>query len=284
MAADRDQPHLILVGLNRDNPELHDAYMLDVRDGSLDLVAKNPGFVSWLIDRQLRIRGGIAFLPDGGAEIRVGDPATGEYRTLLAVGPEDTITTDVVGFTHDGAAVYLVTSKGVNAARLLRMDVETGDFDVLAEDPIYDVSDVEIDPATHEVQVVTFMRERADHVVLDDALRADLDAMRALHPGDLHFNGRDHADRIWILGFTADDGPVSYFAFDRATGAAIVPLRAQARPRGVHARRDGAVLVHVARRARGARLPDVPARLRPLRGRDRALRPRRPVGARRVGL
>ncbi len=41
-AADRDQPHLILVGLNRDNPELHDAYMLDVRDGSLDLVAEEP--------------------------------------------------------------------------------------------------------------------------------------------------------------------------------------------------------------------------------------------------
>jgi dipeptidyl aminopeptidase/acylaminoacyl peptidase len=217
LAADREQPHLLLIGLNDENPELHDAHLLDVRDGSLDLVAKNPGFVSWLVDRQLRIRGGIAFLPDGGAEIRVGDPATGEYRTLLAVGPEDAITTDVAGFTHDGTAIYLVTSKDVNAARLLRMDVDTGDFEVLAEDPIYDVSDVEVDPATHEVQVVTFMRERADHVVLDGSLRADFEAMRALHPGDLHFNGRDHADRIWILGFTADDGPVSYFSFDRST-------------------------------------------------------------------
>jgi dipeptidyl aminopeptidase/acylaminoacyl peptidase len=218
LAADREQPHLIVVGLNRDNPELHDAYLLDVRDGSLELVAKNPGFVSWLIDRQLRVRGGIAFLPDGGAEIRVGDPAAGEYRTLVAIGAEDAITTDVAGFTHDGSAIYLVTSKDVNAARLLRMDVETGDFEVLAEDPIYDVSEVEVDPATHEVQVVTFTRERADHVVLDDALRADFEAMGALHPGDLHFNGRDHADRIWILGFTADDGPVSYCAFDRSAG------------------------------------------------------------------
>jgi dipeptidyl aminopeptidase/acylaminoacyl peptidase len=218
LAADREQPHLIVVGLNRDNPELHDAYLLDVRDGSLELVAKNPGFVSWLIDRQLRVRGGIAFLPDGGAEIRVGDPAAGEYRTLVAIGAEDAITTDVAGFTHDGSAIYLVTSKDVNAARLLRMDVETGDFEVLAEDPIYDVSEVEVDPATHEVQVVTFTRERADHVVLDDALRADFEAMGALHPGDLHFNGRDHADRIWILGFTADDGPVSYYAFDRSAG------------------------------------------------------------------
>jgi dipeptidyl aminopeptidase/acylaminoacyl peptidase len=217
LAADREQPHLILVGLNRDNPELHDAYMLDVRDGSLALVAKNPGFVSWLVDRQLRIRGGVVYLPDGGAEIQVGDPATGEYRTLLAVGPEDAITTDVAGFTHDGGAIYLVTSKDVNAARLLRMDVESGNFEVLAEDPIYDVSDVEVDPATHEVQVVTFTRERAEHVILDESLRADFEAMRALHPGDLHFNGRDHAGRIWILGFTADAGPVSYYAYDRST-------------------------------------------------------------------
>jgi len=217
MAADRDQPHLIMVGLNRDDPQLHDAYLLDIRDGSLELAAKNPGFVSWLVDRQLNVRGGIAFLPDGGAEIRIGDPATGEYRTLLAVGAEDALTTDVIGFTRDGAAVHLVTSKDVNAARLLRMDVETGSFEVLAEDPIYDVSDVEVDPATHEVQVVTFMRERADHVVLDESLRADVEAMRRLHPGDLHFNGRDHADRIWILGFTADDGPVAYYAFDRTT-------------------------------------------------------------------
>ena len=218
LAGDREQPHLIMVGLNRDNPELHDAHLLDVRDGSLELVAKNPGFVSWLIDRQLNVRGGIAFLPDGGVEIQVGDPATDEYRTLLAVGAEDALTTDVIGFTHDGAAVHLVTSKDVNAARLLRMDVETGAFEVLAEDAIYDVSDVEVDPATHEVQVVTFTRERADHVVLDESLRADVEAMGKLHPGDLHFNGRDHADRIWILGFTADDGPVAYYAFDRTTG------------------------------------------------------------------
>ena len=42
--------------------------------------------------------------------------------------------------------------------------------------------------------------------------------MRALHPGDLHFQGRDHADRIWVLGFTADNGPIAYYAFDRSTG------------------------------------------------------------------
>ncbi len=218
LAADRRQPHHLLIGLNRRNPELHDAYLLDVRDGSLELRAENPGFAGWLVDTELAVRGGMAFLADGGVEIQVGDPAAGEYRTLLAVGSEDAISTDVAGFTHAGDAIYLVTSKDVNAARLVQMDVATGAFEVLAEDPTYDVSDVLIDPDTHRVQVVTFTRERADHVVLDDALRADVEAMRALHPGDLHFRGRDRADRIWIVGFTADDGPVAYYAFDRRSG------------------------------------------------------------------
>jgi dipeptidyl aminopeptidase/acylaminoacyl peptidase len=220
LAGDREQPHLIMVGLNRDNPELHDAYLLDVRDGSLELVAENPGFAGWLVDTELRVRGGLVFLPDGGIDVRIGDPQTGEYRTLLAVGSEDALTTDVAGFTHEGDAIYLVTSQDVNAARLVRMELATGAFEVMAQDATYDVSDVLIHPETHHVQAVTFTRDRADHVVLDPSIAADVDAIKALHPGDLHFRGRDQADRIWIVGFTADDGPVAYYAYDRGSGEA----------------------------------------------------------------
>jgi dipeptidyl aminopeptidase/acylaminoacyl peptidase len=51
-------------------------------------------------------------------------------------------------------------------------------------------------------------------------VQADVAAMRALHPGDMGFAGRDHSDRVWLCAFTADDGPVSYYAFDRRTGQA----------------------------------------------------------------
>ena len=215
---DRDQPNHLLVGLNRTDPELHDAYLLDVRDGTLELVASNPGFAAWLVDPALNVRGGISFDADGGATIKVGDPATGDYRTLLEIDPEDALVTDVAGFTADGGSLYLITSTDSNAARLIQVDVATGATEVLAEDPVADVSEVEIDPATHRVQVVSFLRERVEHTVLDPALRADINAMQALHSGDMHFQGRDHADRIWVLGFTADDSPVSYHAFDRSTG------------------------------------------------------------------
>src|SRR5437764_4993083 len=171
LAHDRRHPHHLLVGLNRDNPQLHDVYRLDVRDGSLELLARNPGFASWLVDADLRVRGGIRMGADGGAEVQVGDPASGEYRTLVALGPDDALVLDVAGFTDDGSGIYLVTSLDANAARLLQMDVETGESQVLAEDPLHDVSDVEIDPATHRVQVVTFLLDRSAHAARAPAPR-----------------------------------------------------------------------------------------------------------------
>jgi dipeptidyl aminopeptidase/acylaminoacyl peptidase len=44
--------------------------------------------------------------------------------------------------------------------------------------------------------------------------------MQALHSGDMIVANRDDTDQVWLLGFTADDGPVSYFSFDRRTGEA----------------------------------------------------------------
>ncbi|HEX2275225.1 MAG TPA: hypothetical protein VHG90_15260, partial [Acidimicrobiales bacterium] len=42
--ADKRFPDHVLVGLNRDNPELHDVYRLDLRTAELEKVADNPGF------------------------------------------------------------------------------------------------------------------------------------------------------------------------------------------------------------------------------------------------
>src|SRR6185503_1482181 len=69
---------------------------------------------------------------------------------------------------------------------------------------------------THEPQLVFFVKERLDYLVLDSALADDVATLRALEPGDLGFLGRDRADRVWLAAYTNDDGPVRYHAYDRA--------------------------------------------------------------------
>jgi len=213
----KHHPDQILVGLNRDNPELHDVYRLDLAGGELTKVVENPGFLDWVADMDMRVRCGSAPTPDGGMNVMVRDGDSDDWRLLLEVSQEDALTTGVVGFTADGGGLYLITSLGANAGRLVRMSLGDGSEEVLAEDPTYDVSDVIVHPDTREVQAVAFLRDRIDWQVLDPELTADFEAMSSLHPGDMGFAGRDHADATWLAGFTADDGPVSYYAFDRAT-------------------------------------------------------------------
>jgi dipeptidyl aminopeptidase/acylaminoacyl peptidase len=213
LAVSRRHPETLIVGLNRDNPELHDAYRLDLADGGLTRVAENPGYLPWLIDDDLQVRGGFRNLADGSVEVEV------DGTVVLRVGMDDALGTEPVGFSADGQVLHLLTSAGRNAVELFALDIASGELTPVAGDPTYDVSAVDVNPDTRELEVVSFRRERVDHRPLDPARAADLDAMRAVADGDLSLGSRDHADRLRIIGFTADDGPISYYVFDRSDGS-----------------------------------------------------------------
>jgi dipeptidyl aminopeptidase/acylaminoacyl peptidase len=217
IAAEKKFPTEILIGLNRDNPELHDVYRLDLVSGELVKEVENPGFIGWIADSQLAVRAGLAPQPDGGMVVMVRGRADEEWRPLLSIGAEDALTSGPIAFSEDGTALLAESSVGANTARLVRYDLATGDVQVLAEDPAADLSSVRLNPDTREPEIVTFLKDRSDYQVLDPSVAPDLAAIRALHPGDPSFVGADDADATWLVGFTNDTGAVPYFSYDRET-------------------------------------------------------------------
>jgi dipeptidyl aminopeptidase/acylaminoacyl peptidase len=217
LAVDKLFPDEVLVGLNRDNEQLHDVYHLDLVSGQLDKVVDNPGMVGWVADADFVVRAGLAPEPDGGFVLMVRDDAEADWRPFQRVPAEDALSSWIVAFTEDGGSLYAVSSIDANTGRLVRTDLGTGTMDVIAADPVNDVTDVRLQPDSRQVQVVTFVRERADYLVLDPAVEEDVAAIRSLHPGDPNLEGNDDADVTWLVGFTNDSGPVPYFAYDRRT-------------------------------------------------------------------
>ena len=217
IATEKKFPTEILVGLNRDNPQLHDVYRLDLVSGDLVKEVENPGFVGWVADTQLVVRAGIAPQPDGGAIVMVRSSAEEEWRPLLSISAEDALTTGPLAFSEDGASLLAESSVGADTARLVRFDLATGDVEVLAEDPEADVTGVRLHPDTREPQIVTFLKDRMEYQVLDPSVAPDRAAVRALHPGDPSFADADDADRTWLVGFTNDTGAVPYYSYDRDT-------------------------------------------------------------------
>jgi dipeptidyl aminopeptidase/acylaminoacyl peptidase len=217
IAMERKFPTEILVGLNRDNAELHDVYRLDLVTGDLTKEVENPGFIGWVADAQLAVKATVAPQPDGSLVVMVREAPDADWRPLLTVPAEDALTSDIVAFSEDGNTLLGVSSVGANTGRLVRIDVTTGAEEVLAADPEADVSGVRIHPDTREPQIVTLLKDRSEYVVLDPAVADDLAAIRALHPGDPMFVGADDADATWLVGFTNDAGAVPFFAYDRAS-------------------------------------------------------------------
>jgi dipeptidyl aminopeptidase/acylaminoacyl peptidase len=218
IAHEKHYPNELLIGLNKDNPQVHDIYRVDLPTGELTVLAKNPGtFMGWLPDTDLQVRAALAATPDGGSELMVRADETSDWRTLVAWNPDDTLSSEPLSFSKDGQNILLRDSRDANAARLVRLDIGTGDTQLLAEDPQYDVGQVVLHPDTYEVQMVGFARARLEWTVLDPAIENDIAAIRGLHAGDFQIVSRDHADQTWLVAFIVDNGPIAYYTYDRAT-------------------------------------------------------------------
>ena len=230
IAGDKKFPTEILIGLNRDNPQLHDVFRLNLTTGELVKEVENPGFVDWVADSELVVRAGIAPQPDGGMVVMVRDAAAEDWRPLLTISAEDALTSGPVAFSEDGQSLLAVSSVGADTGRLVRLDLATGAEQVLAGDPEADVAGVRLHPDTREPQVVTFLKDRTEYRVLDPASSADLAAIRALHPGDPLVQRPDDADDD-VAGRRSPPTPARsrYYSYDRRPADGDVPVRAPAR-------------------------------------------------------
>ena len=206
----------ILVAWNHRDSRFHDAYRLNLATGEATLIAENPGDVStWAVDNAHVVRIAQAALPDGGTEIRVRDAATDPWRVLRRESPDETFG-GVAAFTPDNRGIWLISSAGANAARLLHIDVRSGKEEAVVSDAQFDVSAILADPAKHTLQAVSLLRERLEWRVVDPLLTKDFAALQAVRDGDFTIDSRDLKNTKWVVTYNVADGPLYYYLYDRA--------------------------------------------------------------------
>ena len=114
----------------------------------------------------------------------------------------------MLAFSGDGRSLLAISSIGADTGRLTRIDLATGEAEMLLEDPEADVAGAMLHPDTRDPQIVEVLKDRTEYHVLDPSVEQDFKAIRALHSGDPQPAGRDEADTTWLVAFTDDAGPV----------------------------------------------------------------------------
>ena len=216
IALDHRFPDEILIAQNLRDETVFDVYRLDLESGVAELDVQNPGDVAaWLSDNAFVVRAAVVQNDDGSSLIRVRDDAASPWRTLDEYTFEDGPGTPVA-FSPDDRSLYVISSKGANAARLVRYDLASGAIDVLVADPMYDVAGAYVDPASNALVAAAISRERIEWKVLDKDFERAFAALAVLHPGDFTIEGASADGMTLVVRYSVDIGPTAYYVYDRA--------------------------------------------------------------------
>jgi len=227
------KPGEILVGLNLRKRDAFDMYRVDLESGAVRLDTENPGDVlSWTTDPDFTIRAATAFDPKTQETVvRVRDRGDAPWREILRMPFEDATMfgqynggSVIAGFEPDGRLLDVVSALHSPMQRMEKVDAATGaTLAVVAEDPRSDVADDLFDvvplvlkePRSGRLQAVAFEYGMREWRFLDPAVRADLETLGRSHRGFLAPISRDDADRRWVVLQLVDDGPFTFFLWDR---------------------------------------------------------------------
>jgi dipeptidyl aminopeptidase/acylaminoacyl peptidase len=212
------QPGTILVGMNDRDTKWHDIYKIDLASGQRTLLEKNESEIGgYIADADYQLRYATRSRPDGGTDV-LKRGASGSWDKVEDIPFEDGLTTSPGSLTLDGRTLYFTDSRGRNTAALFAVDVASGKRTLVLEDARADVGGALADPVTGKVQAVSVDYLRDEWKIVDPAIRADLEKLEAIGPGDVSVNTRTLDDRTWIVAYSAAEAPLVYYRYERPAG------------------------------------------------------------------
>ena len=204
-----------IIGLNKRDPEYHDLFLLNVETGNMTLILENREFSGFEIDDDFEVRLASNMTADGGSEIFI-LAENKSWEPFLKIEMEDALTTGFSGFNKSNDIIYLIDSRGRNTAALYALNLHTKVSTFLAEDPKSDLNGFMIHPTEKNVQAVAFYYDRIQWKILDPSIQQDIDLLNNVEEGDMSVVSRSLDDKVWIVVFTRDNGPASYYRYDHA--------------------------------------------------------------------
>ena len=211
-AVSAEHPDQLVVGINERNPQVFDAYLVDVTTGTRKLLMENPGYIGFLIDNNLEPRFGFAPTPDGGGKV-----VDFDGNVIAEILAEDFLTTQPIGFNQANDAIYMIDSRNRDKAALTLISLESGETTVLAESAIADISGVLTDARTHEPIAYNVDFLKSGWYALGDEAAGDLKTLSAALSGSLSIVATTNDMSKWIVHEDATEKSGAYHIYDRET-------------------------------------------------------------------
>lgn len=137
-----EQQGVVMIGMNKRNPEVFDPYRLNIETGELTLLAENPGNIQgWMTDHDGRLRVATAIVDGVNTQILYRDTEDVPFKPVLTTNFRDVVS--FMEFTPDNKEVYAATNLHRDKTILVRMNPATcEELEVLYENERYDIASI----------------------------------------------------------------------------------------------------------------------------------------------
>jgi dipeptidyl aminopeptidase/acylaminoacyl peptidase len=211
-------PDEYLLGINNRDQRWHDVWRVNVVTGDRELVEQNDRFGGFVADLDLNVRLALAPTPDGGQMV-FKRSASGDWTEFVKIDKDDSLTSTPIAFTGDNTHFLMLDSSGRDKSALLKVNIDSDERTVVAESDVGDISGSILDPQTNEPLAYAVNHKRTEWFGLNDTVAKDLARLRDSLAGEISVLGQTRDNRKWVVISDAPQDPLTYFAYDRTSGA-----------------------------------------------------------------
>lgn len=207
-------PDVMLIAMNKNNPAVFDLYELHLKTQACKLLEECPDYgLGWVIDNDLNLRFLFGVTPTGGKQLLV--KKEGAWVPWIVWDTDDALSAGPWFFSEDNQYLYCEDSRGCDVAQLVKIHATTGEKTVVAYDPAVDISSCVLQPHTHKLQAVSWVKDREVLQFFDEEYKKLYHFLCTIDSGECTIISRTLDDNHWIVAFEKDNGPVTYYYYNK---------------------------------------------------------------------
>lgn len=217
---------MMLIGMNRRDPRVFDAYRINIRSGELTLAAENPGNIEgWVTDHEGKLRAAVA--TDGvKTSILFRKTESDPFETLVTTDFTDSLSP--LAFTFDNEALYVASNLGRDRTAIYVFDPETRELgDIVFERDDADVYRLLMSEKRKVLTGVAYTTDRTRYHFFDP----DREKLQHWLEKNIEPTGRSEG-HVAVVGMSRDERRVlavrysdrtlgSYWFHDRDSGELV---------------------------------------------------------------
>ncbi|WP_243732594.1 S9 family peptidase [Pedobacter metabolipauper] len=209
----------LLVTSNKRDSTVFDVYRLNVRNGVMEMAAKNPGNITdWITDSEGKLR--LATSSDGVNETLLYRENEGSsFKPIMTNNFKTTFRP--IAFSHNQPhIIYAVSDVNRDKSALVEVDCHTGkELKVVFGNDSINITDAQYSRKKQKMSFVVYENWKKEKHFLDDSVKLLYTNLDHLLPKtETRIIDRDKAENVFIVRTFTDRNPGSFYLYFAKTG------------------------------------------------------------------